>query len=147
MATGSLTFNQYFPIWHRTPTTGGLNGIPYSMPTAYWLPKGVNAYYFWLYCYLLSKVDLWKTDLDLGFMLQYRTPTALALIGDDIALDDNSDGNFQVYHQLRTGDDNHEGQGLKFVISGYHIGHEWVLQYLEAHGTPISGDTLKRFEG
>ncbi len=148
LATGSLTYSQYFPFWQRTPAGAGLNAIPYSMPTAYWVPKGVNAYYFWLYVYLLAKMTLWKTDLSaLGWTLGYRTPTADNIITDQIPFLNNSDGNFQVYHPLRPGNDNMEGQGLKLVVSGYHIGHEWVLQYLEAHGTPIRGDTLKRFEG
>ncbi len=143
----TATYNQFFPIWHATPTGVGLNGIAYQMMTNYWAPSGVNGYYFWLYCYLLSKVRLWASDLNLGFTLSYRTPTAASLIGDTVPLADNSDGNFQLYHQLRTGNDNHEGQAIRFVISGSHIGHEWVLQYLEAHGTPITGDPLKRFEG
>ncbi len=147
LPVGALTYDKFFPFWHATPTTAGLNGIPYNMPTAYWMPKGVNAYFFWLYCYLLAKMALWKCDAALGWVLGYRCPTATGLISDSIAFANNCDGNFQVYHPLRPGEDNHEGQGIKFVLSGNHIGHEWVLQYMEAHGTPIQGDTLKRFEG
>lgn len=147
LATGSLTYDQYFPFWQSTATTRGLNGINYQMSTNYWLPNGVNGYYFWLYCYMLAKMGLWKSDLDLGWTFGYRTPTSLALATDEIPFADNSDGNFQVYHPLRPVNDNMEGQGLKFVLSGTHIGNEWVLQYMEAHGTPIPGDVLKRFEG
>ncbi len=151
-ASATLTFDKFFPIWQRSSSTNpafapGINGIPYVIEFAYWMPKGINGYFFWLYCYLLSRMQLWKTDLSLGWSLSYRTPTASTIISDDIAFSDNSDGNFQVYHPLRPGNDNHEGQGMKFILSGAHIGHEWVVQYLEAHGTPIKGDPLKRFEG
>lgn len=147
LPTGTLTFDQYFPIWHLAAAGRGLNGIPFNFSMRYWFPKGSNGYFFWLYCYLLAKMDLWTTDAELGWTISYRTPTASAAISDFIAFTDNSDGNQQTYHPLRPGEDNHEGQGIKFAISGNHIGHEWVLQYMEAHGTPLAGDPLKRFEG
>ncbi len=149
LPTITATFDKYFPVWQATAEGLGLNGISYQTKTNYWAPEGVNGYFFWLYCYLLAKVNLWATDLAIGPTLGYRTPTALATISDALTLTDNCDGNWQIYHPLTPGDDNAEGQAIKFTISGAHIGHEWVLQYLEAHTrrTPLDGDPLKRFEG
>lgn len=144
----AATYDQYFPIWQAgTGTTAGLNSIAYQMKTNYWAPAGVNGYFFWLYCYLLAKVNLWISDLAIGPSLGYRTPTASGTVTDLLALTDNNDGNWQIYHPLTPGNDNAEGQAIRFIFSGNHIGHEWVLQYMEAHATPIPGDTLKRFEG
>ncbi len=147
--TATLTFDQYFPFWQATPTGTGQNGFAYSMITNYWMPAGTNGYFFWLYAYLLLKVRLWAGTAGREIDLGYRTPTALATLTDSLTMSDNSDGNFQVYHPLRPGDDNQEGQGIKFIMSGVHIGHEWVLQYMEAHARSIEfdGDPLKRFEG
>ncbi len=145
--SASPTFNQYFPFWTMTPTAAGLNGIPYQMKTVYWVPGGTNGYFFWLYWYLLAKYTAWKTDLNLGWNLGYRSPTSTATLTDHVVFSDNSDGNFQIYHPLAPGNDNHEGQGLKLTLSGNHIGPEWVLQYMEIHGMPRMGDMLKRFEG
>ncbi len=141
------TFDKYFPLWVATATGAGLNGINYQLKTNYWAPKGTNGYFFWLYCYLLAKVRLWLTDLAIGPTLGYRTPTAVGTVSDQLVLTDNNDGNWQIYHPLTPGNDNAEGQAIRFILSGSHIGHEWVLQYMEAHGTPIDGDPLKRFEG
>ncbi len=143
----SPTFSKYFPFWQSSAASVGLNGFPYQMKTVYWTPAGINGYFFWLFWYLMAKLTLWKSDLSLGWDLSYRTPTADGLVTDAVAFADNSDGNFQLYHPLRPGNDNHEGQSLRLVVSGTHIGHEWVLQYMEIHGTPIAGDPLKRFEG
>lgn len=147
LTTAALDYFAYFPFWQCTPTGPGINGISYNLPTGYWVPAGMGGYFFWLYCYMLSKITLWKTDLGLGTTISYRSATATSSISDNLTFANNSDGNWQLYHPLRPGNDNHEGQGLKFTWSGVHIGHEWVLQYMEAHGTPISGDVLKRFEG
>ncbi len=142
------TFDKYFPFWQRTPTAVGQNGIPYVIQTTYWTPTGINGYYWWLYWYLLAKMRLWATDVDIGWQLAFRGPTALDFITDPTVFQDNSDGNFQLYHPLRRGNDNMEGQGLKLKLSDAHIGHEWVLQYMEIHGTPYTdGDILKQFEG
>ncbi len=146
-ATGTYTYDKFFPVWHATRTGRGLNGFAYRMATNYWLPKGPNGYFFWLYAYLLAKMTIWKNARADGWDLSYRCPTAAGLVTDFIPFANNSDGNFQVYHPLQPGNDNQEGQGIKFILSGVHIGNEWVLQYMEAHGTPIKGDPLKRFEG
>lgn len=151
LANGSLNYNQYFPIWFGKADGTGMNQIPYQLKTNYWAPAGINGYFFWLYAYLLSKVNLWKTDLTTGLnpSLGYRTPTALTVLFDQLQLEDNSDGNWQLYHPLAPGDDNQEGQAIRFLITGSQLGHEWVLQYLEAHARSIEfdGDPLKRFEG
>lgn len=141
------TFNDYFPFWTMTPTSPGLNGIAYQMKTVYWTPAGINGYFFWLYWYLLAKYIPWATDLLLGWNLSYRSPTSLDFLTDHVVFDNNSDDNYQIYHPLAPGNDNHEGQGLKLVVAGNHIGPEWVLQYMEIHGKPVIGDMLKRFEG
>jgi hypothetical protein len=149
LTNASLAYSTFFPFWQSTPAGVGLNGFLYQLKSNYWAPAGVNGYFFWLYCYLLFKVRMWFGTAGRGVTLSYRTPTALALISDTLTLSDNSDGNFQVYHPLRPGNDNHEGQAIRFVLSGVHLGHEWVLQYLESHARSIEfdGDPLKRFEG
>lgn len=147
LSNGTLALVNYFPVWHKSQAGRGMHAIPYLMSTQYWVPKGINGYYFWLYLYMLSKFTAWKTNAILGPTVGYRSPTAQGIITDPLTYANNSDGNWQVYHPLRPGNDNHEGQGLKLQLSGYHIGHEWVLQYIELHGTPRPGDVLKRFEG
>lgn len=147
----SLTYNQFFPFWHGNAGGAGFNNFPYKLTTNYWAPAGINGYFFWLYAYLLSKVNLWKTNLTttVSPRISYRTPTSLAFQTDQLTLTDNSDENWQLYHPLAPGNDNAEGQAIRFVISGSQLGHEWVLQYLEAHARNIEfgGDPLKRFEG
>ncbi len=148
ITNGVLAYNTYFPIWHAKRDAAGLNGIPFNLATTYWIPDGVNGYFLWLFFYFLAKMRIWFNDTADGWTFSYRTPTSTGYISDFIPFEDNSDGNFQAYHPLRPGDDNMEGQGVKFTISGIHIGNEWVLQYLEAHGQPFmnQGDPLKRFE-
>lgn len=150
-ASASLTYDQYFPFWHAgaLAESRGQNAIAYNLETQYWMAGGLGYYAFWLYLYIVAKMKLWACDVPIGWDLSYRTPTALGYIDDEIPFANNSDGNFQVYHPLRPGDDNQEGQGLKLRFAGYHIGHEWVLQYLEAHAQQFTGDgdPLKRFEG
>lgn len=147
----ALPLTQYFPayFWSADATDPSLfapNGINYQAKSNYWLAGGANGWFFWLWIYMLSKIRLWKSDVPFGPTIEYRTPTADGLIGDQLVLEDNSDGNWQLYHQLRTGDDNHEGQALRFILSGTHLAHEWVLQYLELHATPQDKDGLRTFE-
>jgi hypothetical protein len=143
-----LTRPQYFQVYFLFDTGGSTaNGFDYQIKTNYWTAGGLNAFFYFLWIYLFSKIRLWKTDIKtIGPRIEYRTPTANRLIGDDLVFEDNSDGNWQVYHQLRTGNDNHEGQALRVILSGTHLAHEWVLQYLELHATPYDVDGLRQFE-
>lgn len=145
--TGSLTFNEYFPIWHKTPSGNGLNGFPWQIKTGYWMPEGVVGYFLWLYCYTMYGVNIWASDVPLSYSFAYRSPTSTGYQTDTITLTDNSDGTCQVYHPLTIGNDAMEGQAIKLLLSGTHIGHQWLLQYLEQYARPIDGDPLLRFEG
>jgi len=147
-AAATLTHGQYLPVWHRTPTAVGLNGIAWNLTSKYWTPGGLNLWAYWLYLYLVFKLELLASSFDQTINLQYRTPVSDALSAvDSLIITDNSNGNWQLYHPLAIGHQNIEGQGLKLVLSGIHIGSKWVLQYLEAHATALEGEQLKIFEG
>jgi len=149
--SGAVTLNYsdgFFPIWHKAAAGAGLNGITWQIKTGYWMPEGPAAYYLWLFWYGLHKVNLWASDTPQTYSLAYRTPTSLDFQTDTITLVDNSDGNFQLYHPLTIGNDNMEGQAIKFKLSGIHIGNEWTLQYVDSYARNYSdGDPLLRFEG
>lgn len=139
----------YFPIWHKAASGDGLNGIPWVWETKYWMPQGINYQGLWLYLYIFAKYTTWlKRGTPNQFNIGYRTPTSGAMITDVVTMLDNSDTNFQLFHALKkTETVNNQGQAIKFKLSGSHIGEEWMLQYLEAHGVEEAGNILKRFQG
>lgn len=135
----------FFPIWHQAAAAAGLNGITWQIKTAYWMPEGSEGYFYWVYLYLLAKLTLWKSNSALSVGLGYRSPTATAMSSDSFSMTANSDGNAQVFKRLSTGADNIEGQALRYLFSGIHIGHEWLLQYLQTRNQRISADVLYQF--
>ncbi len=143
---GSAAYSQYFPIWHKAANGNGLNGMPWKATTFYWSPAGINGYFYWLYTYLFFKFTQWKSATPQTLSLAYKSPTSPSLVTDTVTLIDNSDGNSQRYHRNQIGNENMEGQAIQYVLSGIHIGNEWVLQLLEAHNSAIVGDTLMTFE-
>ncbi len=146
LADATLTRAQYFQAYLAQTDAALPNGISYQVKTNYWVVSQFFEAFFFLWVWMLSKLKKWPTDIDVGPTISYRTPTAVGNISDDLTLQDTSDGNWQIYHELRTGDDNHEGQAIRITLSGIHLAHEWVLQYLEVHGTPLEQDNLRRFE-
>lgn len=147
IAFGGGTSYKFFPIWHRAKAGAGLHGITYVWDSKYWMPKGINFSWIWLYVYMFFKYTTWlKVDPE-TFSFAYKSASGGTMITDPIRFADNSDTNFQVYHALREGKLNNQGQAIKMKISGYHIGEEWSLQYLEAHATEESGNLLKRYQG
>ena len=146
--SATLTYDKYFPIWHRGRLTAGLNGIPWQIKTGYWLPSGVNNSLIWQWIYMLLQYSAWpKPTGSNSFTMAYRTPSGGPEISDVIRFVENSDGAMQLLHALRQGYLNNQGQALKMTLSGIHIGEPWVLQYLEAHCTIESGNTLKQYQG
>ncbi len=137
----------YAPIWHRGALTAGLNGITWMWRTKYWMPGGTNFWGIWKWLYLLFKYQTWKKIDPLDINIAYRTPQGGDYVSDSVRFADNSDGNFQLFHALRTGKMNNQGQAIKFSVTGIHIGEEWVLQYLEAHSQMQEGNLLKLFQG
>jgi hypothetical protein len=139
----------YFPVYQagKADNDPGINGIPWMLSTKYWMPGGVNAWGYWLYCYFLLKLNLFKSVLAQVFTFGHRTPISAALLSRDITFADNSNGNQQIYAPLTPDNQGYEGNALKLVLSGTHIGSEWVLQYLEGHQQQVDGDQLKMFEG
>ena len=147
-SSATLTYDKYFPIWHRGRLTAGLNGIPWQIKTGYWLPSGVNNSLIWQWIYMLLQYSEWpKPTGSNTFTMAYRTPSGGPEISDVIRFVENSDGAMQLLHALRQGYLNNQGQALKMTLSGIHIGEPWVLQYLEAHCTIESGNTLKQYQG
>lgn len=150
LANATLTFDQYFPIWQKTAAGAGLNGISWQIKTFYWAPVGMNAYWYWLYTYFLVNVVKWKTDLGLSVDFAYRNATSPTSASDTLPLfaageEPNSDENAQIYKRMTIGADHAEGQAILYTLSGVHIGHEWTLQYMEAHNRPILIEPLFRF--
>ncbi len=142
------TNNLYFPIYHAKTNDTGLNGIPFEMSTFYWIPGGMGFWGYWLYLWFVAKVRLLASANPQAIAFSYRTPVSAAFSATEMLdLTDNSDGNWQIYHQLAPGDQNAEGQGIRFKLSGIQIGSEWVLQYVEAHANILDGEQLKIFEG
>lgn len=139
----------YMPIWHFKPAANGINGFPYVLDSFHWLPGGFSYWAYWLHVHMMFKLtQILPAATPLTFNFAYRTPVSdLGEIGDDIAFANNSDGNFQVLHPLRVGNQNLEGQGLKFTISGIQGAGGWMIQYLEAYTQFIDGMQLKLFEG
>jgi hypothetical protein len=150
-ASATLTQGLAFPIYHLPAggASAGLHGIYYLIATNYWLPgeSGLADSWHWLYVHFLFKYDEWPAKDGTAMTFSYRTPTSPAFVSDTISLEDNSDGHCQRHHGMRLGESGAiEGQALKWKLSGYHIGHEWTLEYLEAHCTPEDGNILKQFQ-
>lgn len=146
-ASASLTYDLFFPIMHKAKNGAGLHGITYNLETKYWMPNGINWFGRWLWVYLFFKYGTLPKNVLNQFAMGYRTPSGGDMISDTINFLDNSDSNFQLYHALRIGNLNSQGQALKLALSGIHIGEQWTLQYLEAHGLEESGNLLKQYQG
>jgi hypothetical protein len=140
----TLSRANYVPIWHM-----GLNGIAWQIETGYWMPGGSSYHGIWLYLWLFAKIRLLKSVDPQTIEIAQRTMTSASLdeAAMDVALADNCDGNWQLYHSLAYGDGNINGQAIRFRFAGTHLGSEWVLQYLEAHANEEDGNVLKQFEG
>jgi hypothetical protein len=147
----TLGVKTYFPVWQRGALTAGLNGIEWSINSKYWMPKGVNFSGIWLYLYLFFKYTPWAKVDPTFFELAYRTPSGADFISDTVLFANNSDFNCQVYHPLRPNDPNggrnNNGQAIRFLLSGIHIGEEWVLQYMQLQGNDETGNPLIEYEG
>lgn len=141
-AAATLADDKNFPVWFER-----FHGFPYVLKGNYWMPAGVNFYAYWLFVYMLFKLRLLPSAFDQTFNFGYRSPTSPDFATDIITFVNNSDGNQQCYHPLAPVNENFEGQALKIMLSGTHLGSEWVLQYLEAHAQTLEGDQLKTFEG
>ncbi len=146
-AAVTLTQAQYIPCYHTAAAGQGLNGIAWKWQADYWAPGGVNYFGVWQYLYLQMQMTYWKSVDAQTVNVSYRTPTAAAVQTDAVTLEDNSDGNQQVYHPLVPGEDAALGQAIKVSMSGVHRGSAWVLQYMEAHTVDVEGNPLKEFEG
>lgn len=162
LPNATLTLPEAFPVYHaghdRYTLTQGLHGITWNIQTNYWMPGGVSEFWEWLYLYLLSKFSAWPAPVDLqgrkvgtGLTLGYRTLNCEGEIADTIYLRDCSEsalsGQSQIHHPLRNQGVASVGQALKYRLLGVHLGHEWTLEYLEAHCVPSKGFGLKEFEG
>lgn len=147
-SSATLTYDKYFPIWHKARAGAGLNGIPWQIKTGYWLAAGVNNALIWQWIYMLLQYSAWPKPTGVNtFDFSYRTPSGGDFISDTVRFVENSDGAMQLFHALRQGHLNNQGQALKMILSGIHIGEPWVLQYLEAQATIESGNTLKQYQG
>ncbi len=147
LPTGAVTERFYFPIWHKAASGDGLNGIPWVWKTKYWLPVGVNQSNIYVWLYMFFKYTAWLKLGTNSINVAYRSPSGADFITDVVNLVDNSDTNCQIYHALREGQRNNQGQAIKLKLSGSHIGEEWMLQYLEAQGTEQQGNVLKEYQG
>lgn len=157
-ASGTLTGQTAFPIYHRGFDTVGLNGITYLLDTEYWLPNGLSESYVWQYIMFLFRYRGIPTPLD-PFTLQDRHPQSLVsrinwtnetLVCEGpsssvLNLINNSSGHCQLLHALKNENRSANGQALKFTLSGLHIGDPWTLEYLEAHCIKEQGYILKEF--
>lgn len=143
----TLTYDDYFPIWHQARAGDGLNGFPYQIETKYWIPGGINYFAIWQFIYMLFQFDEWPKSKAHTFDFAYRTPSGGPYISDVVNFVENSDTAMQLFHALRVGYLNNQGQALKMKLSGSHIGEPWVLQYLEAQTSNESGLVLKMYQG
>jgi len=143
----TLTQKTYFPLYHRTLLGVGQNGFIWRLKSKYWLPFGINFFGNWLWLYILHKLDLVKSDFSEYYQIGYRTPTSGPFVYDNVFYQNNSDGNWQLYHALRTAETNNQGQAIKLDLTGVQIASDLVLQFLELHGTEQTGNDLKQFEG
>lgn len=139
-ATAVLAVKTYFPIWNSVQ-----NSINWKLKSCYWMPEGPRGFFYWNYLYILAKLRLWASDIPLSFDMNHRSPTSTATTDDIITLTNNSDGNCQIYKRLSLGADAMEGNALRYIFSGVHIGHEWLIQFIETRNTRISGEVLFQF--
>ena len=146
-AAAVLTQKTYFPVWQKAKNGVGLNGFVWRIKTKYWLPFGINFFGNWLWLYLLHKISLVKNNSSESYAIGYRTPTSGDFVYDEVTYRDNSDGNWQLYHALRTAETNNQGQAIKFDFAGIQIASDLVIQFIELHGTEQTGNDLKQFEG
>jgi hypothetical protein len=79
--------------------------------------------------------------------IAYRTPISKQYVENVATFVDNSQGNFQVYTQLKTDNQAAEGQAIKIKLSGKQNGTAWVLQYIGVDAHPMQGDNLQYYEG
>ena len=147
LSDAALVGPNFFPAYHRGALDAGNHGITYQIQTNYWLPGGVDVAWLWQYIYMMFKYTPWPAPTVNQLALAYRTLVCGGFIVDNLTLTDNSDGNCQIFHQLRNTESAALGQALKYRFAGVHIGHQWTLEYLEAHCVPDKGYTLKEFEG
>lgn len=137
----------FAPIWHATPEGEGLNGFSWSIFFKYWMPAGVRVFMYFQWIFMFFKYIPWLKINKNEFNFGYRTPSSGEPISDTIEFDNNSDGNFQVYHALREGQLNSQGQAIQMSMSGVHIGEEWILQYLGADTSTETGNPIKTYQG
>jgi hypothetical protein len=146
--SATLTQTTYFPVWHAAKSGLGLNGFTWTIKTKYWMPWGMNFSANWLWLYIVHRLEAAIADTgQQTYDISYRTPVSAPYITDTVAYTDNSDGHWQLYHALRTGNQNNQGQAIKLILSGTQIASRLVLQFLEAHATEETGNVLKQFEG
>lgn len=141
--------NQFFPIWHATPTAPGLNGIPYVLDTKFWIPGGMTYWAYWLYLHMVFELyDLIPGPAP-AISLTYQTPISNGTTQTDtLTLTNNSLNNCQIFHSMKPGpSSNFEGQGMKLTFSGVQLANFWVLQFIEAYAQLKDGLQLKLFEG
>ena len=142
-SAATLDTDKYFPIWIDRH-----NQFPYYIETNYWTPKGIDYWTYWEFIHMLFRISLLTATANPQLTLSYRTPISDAAVSNTLTLTDNSDGHCQIWTPLKSSGQSFEGQALKWLISGNHIGHEWVLQYLGADIGGHQGEgTLLHFEG
>ncbi len=150
LPAATMTEQNAFPVYHGgllTDARPGLHGIKYQVQTNYWLPDGVASSWLWQFFYFLYKYTKWAAPIGARIAFAYRTLRCGGFTSDTLSLEDNSDGHAQIHHPLRPVQASATGQAIKYKLSGVHIGHEWTLEYLEAHCLKERGFTLKAFEG
>ena len=148
-ASATLANNSlYFPLYHQAAAAQGINGFTYALDTDYWCPAGLGYWGHWLHMHMIFKMQGALPSVQaLTTTLSYRTPVSdVGPISDTLTFANNSDLNFQVLKSMRIGDQNIEGQGLRFNLSGIQIAAAWMLQYLCAYTRPIDGHQLSIFE-
>ncbi len=146
-ASATLTYDEFFPIWQKAITGDGLHAFPWQIESRYWIPGGINFNAIWQWIYCLFQFFAWPKNFIHTFAMAYRTPSGGDFIEDSIEFNENSDGSMQLFHALKQGYLNNQGQALKLRLSGSHIGEPWVLQYLEAQVSEQTGNTLKEYQG
>lgn len=143
----SMTFDTYFPIWHRAKAAAGLNGITYRGKLNYWTPWGLAYAALWLYMHFVFRLTLWKSTRAPTTTETYRTPVSTETASDELTFVNNADGYCEILHGHQLGERAIEGQGLQWELSGFHIGHEWVLESVTAYTSGQDINHLKEFEG
>lgn len=152
-ASATIASNaSYFPIWHAAGTKGvitgpGINGFTWNIDTKFWIPGGMNYWAFWLWTHMVFKLYDLLPGPDPVLNFNYQTPISQGVIDSIITLIDNSAGNFQIMRGLARGNQNGEGQGIKYTWSGIQLAGSWVLQFLEAYSQAKDGNQLQLFQG